>query len=398
LEDQAHIRNLFSKYLEGNCSAEEIDELLDYFGSSEKKTGLNDLILDALQSEEMDERSSAVAQDIVASVDVSLLKEVRLREGSYIGTRKLWSRIAVAAVTVLSLGLGLYFYANRVKVDKDTLIASNDIAPGSVGATLTLANGKKIVLSGAQNGELAKEAGVVISKSADGQLLYVISSERSDERSISINTLSTAIGETYSVVLGDGTKVWMNAGSVLKYSSGLAWMPKRTVELTGEAYFEVAKDKSRPFIVSSGSQAVEVLGTHFNINTYDGKGVATTLLEGSVRVSSGGVVKVIRPGEQAVSYGGGINVAQVEAEDIVAWKEGYFMFDSEPLEIIMGKLSRWYGVKVEFAEPSLKQRTFLGSMSKYVNISQVLTKFNAAGKTEFVLIGDKVVVSAKKYN
>jgi transmembrane sensor len=396
LEDQAYIRNLFSKYLEGNCSAEEIDELLDYFGSSEKKTGLNDLILAALQSEETDERSSAVAQDIVASVDVSLLKEVRLRAGSYIGTRKLWSRIAVAAVTVLSLGLGIYFYANRVKVDNNPVMAANDMAPGKVGATLTLANGKKIALSGAQNGELAKEAGVVISKSADGQLLYVISSERSDEKSISTNTLSTAIGETYIVVLPDQSKVWMNAASTLKYSSAMARLGKRTVELSGEAYFEVAKDKAHPFIVKSATQQVEVLGTHFNINTYDGKGVATTLLEGSVRVSLDGVVKVIRPGEQAVSLGDGISVAQVEAEDVVAWKEGYFMFDSETLESIMAKLSRWYGVKVEFAEASLRQRTFLGSMSRYDNISKVLKKFNEAGKTEFVLVGDKVVVRAKK--
>jgi transmembrane sensor len=395
LEDQTHIRNLFSKYLEGNCSEEEIDELLDYFGSSEKKTGLNDLILAALQSEETDGHSSTVAQDIVASVDETLLKEIRLREGSYRGTRKLWSRMAVAAVTVLSLGLGLYFYANRVKVNNSPMMASNDIAPGKVGATLTLANGKKIALSGAESGELANESGVVISKSVDGALVYEIKGQGSGSGE-QMNTLSTAVGETYIVVLPDQSKVWMNAASTLKYSSAMARLGKRTVELSGEAYFEVAKDKAHPFIVKSARQQVEVLGTHFNINTYDGKGVATTLLEGSVRVSLDVAVKVIRPGEQAVSLGDGISVAQVEAEDVVAWKEGYFMFDSESLESIMGKLSRWYGVKVEFAEGSLRQRTFLGSISRYENISKVLKKFNEAGKTEFVLVGDKVVVRAKK--
>lgn len=318
-----------------------------------------------------------------------------ISRGTKVPARRLWSRIAVAAVTVLSVGLGLYFYANSVKVDNDTVITSNDIAPGSLGATLTLANGKKIVLRGAQNGELAKEAGVVISKSADGQLVYELKGENNGSAA-QINTLSTAIGETYIVVLPDQSKVWMNAASTLKYSSAMARLDKRTVELTGEAYFEVAKDKAHPFIVKSASQQVEVLGTHFNVTTYNDKAISTTLLEGSVRVATGSKSQLIVPGEQAVSSVDGIAVKKVEAEDVIAWKNGYFMFSSETLESIMGKLSRWYGVRVEFTDDSLRLRTFFGSISKYVNISQVLKKLNATGKTEYVLVGDKVVVSVKK--
>lgn len=386
--DKQLVKTLLSKYSAGLASETERAQLENWYLSKSDSLMLEEGEIDFSSIEDKLRQRTFAAAGLID-------REEDSRSGFKGRSAGLWTRVSVAAAVVLSLGLGIYFYANRIKVEQSVKItAANDIAPGKMGATLTLANGQQIALSGAQSGELAKEAGVVISKSADGQLVYAIKGEDVGTAG-QINTLSTAVGETYVVVLPDQSKVWMNAASTLTYSSAMARLGKRTVELTGEAYFEVAKDKAHPFIVKSATQQVEVLGTHFNINTYDGKGVATTLLEGSVRVSLGGAVKVISPGEQAVALGDGISVARVEAEDVVAWKEGYFMFDSETLESIMAKLSRWYGVKVEFAEVSLRERTFLGSISRYDHISKVLKKFNDAGKAEFVLIGDKVVVRAK---
>ncbi len=386
--DKQLVKTLLSKYNAGLASQQERAQLENWYLSKSDSLRLEEGEIDFSAIEDRLRQRTFAAAGLIDSREVS-------RRGLLGRSAGLWTRVSVAAAVVLSLGLGIYFYANRVKVDNGTVIAANDMAPGSVGATLTLANGKKIVLSGAQNGELAKEAGVVISKSADGQLVYEIKGENKG-LAAQINTLSTAIGETYIVVLPDQSKVWMNAASTLTYSSAMARLDRRTVELSGEAYFEVAKDKAHPFIVKSASQQVEVLGTHFNVNTYNEKAMSTTLLEGSVRVAVGAKVQLIRPGEQSVASVEGIAVKEVEAEDVIAWKNGYFMFSSESLESIMGKLSRWYGVKVEFTDASLKQRTFFGSVSKYVNISQVLKKLNATGKTEFVLVGDKVVVSAKK--
>jgi len=293
--------------------------------------------------------------------------------------RNLWIRVATIAAAISAIVIGIFIFKYVYKRDVYTSVAyARDIKPGRVGATLTLENGKKIKLADAGNGEIAKQAGISVFKTLNGQLVYEV--KKVTAHANSLNTLTTARGETYQVILPDKSKVWLNAASSLTYYSNLNDHGKRRVKLDGEAYFEVAKDIKHPFIVESRRQQVEVLGTHFNIDGYDSnEQTKTTLLQGSVKVSGKGGTNIIKPGQQAILSEHNIQVTEVEPEDAIAWKNGYFMFDKETLEVVMQKISRWYDVQVIFEDPSLKNRVFLGTISKYENISKVL---NMLGRTE----------------
>jgi transmembrane sensor len=307
---------------------------------------------------------------------------------------KLWPRLAGAAAIFLMLGAGILYYIGKAdnKLPKNEAYA-NDVTPGSVGATLTLANGQKIKLTDALNGELAKEEGVVITKSANGKLVY--SAKDIVTEANRMNTLSTARGETYQLQLPDGSKVWLNAASSLTYSASLNKEGIRQVVLQGEAYFEIARDKKRPFIVKTAKQKVEVLGTHFNVNSYSDEAfTATTLLEGSVRINTiadAVANKVIRPGEQAVLAANGLRISEVDIEEAVAWKNGKFIFQQETIGTVMRKIARWYDVEVVY-EADLKDKTFSGSMSRFENVSQVLRKIEMTDLVHFKVEGRRIVV------
>ena len=318
-------------------------------------------------------------------------------------TYKLWPFISgmVAAVAIIILGVYLYKYKQDNNQQNQTNNFANDITPGKQGATLTLASGKKIQLSNAANGQLAKESGVVITKTATGELIYEI--QDNTESSRSTNILSTAKGETYQVVLPDGSKVWLNAASTLKYPAKFTALKQRRVQLDGEAYFEIAKDKLHPFIVETDKQSVEVLGTHFNINSYqDEPDTKTTLLEGSVKVAtlSGrqSTFKqlqnstVLKPGEQSVLSGAGkIDVMAIDVNKATAWKNGKFVFEEENIESIMRKLSRWYNVEIIY-QGDFTNKTFVGSISRSDNISKILDKITFTQAVHFKIEGRRIYV------
>lgn len=308
-----------------------------------------------------------------------------------------WSSAAAAVVLIC----GLLFYMNRDQlgtVKPGVAIAQEDIAPGKTGATLTLANGKKIRLADAANGEIAKEAGVIVTKTADGQVVYEMKSPAGEHTTLSaLNTLSTAKGEMYILILPDKSKVWMNSASSITYSSTLKENGVRKVKLEGEAYFEISKDKVHPFIVETAKQEVEVLGTHFNISSYaDEKDLKTTLLEGSIKISSSSEHKIIKPGQQSIIIGTRIHVKDVIADDAIAWKNGYFMFDNESLENIMVKISRWYNIEIIYDDPSVKAETFFGTMSRYENISKILNMLERTGVVKFTIERNVIRVARKE--
>jgi len=308
---------------------------------------------------------------------------------------KLWPRIAVsAAIAVIIFGAGLYYFNNKQAAVHTEQLA-NDVAPGKNGATLTLANGKKILINDALTGKIANEAGVKISKTEDGQIIYEITGD--DNGTLAYNTLATTRGEQTQVRLPDGSLVFLNAASSLKYPTSFAGQNKRMVTLTGEGYFEVAKDKSHPFVVESGNQQVEVLGTHFNINSYkDEKLVRTTLIEGSVKVTgANNFSKILKPNQQAVNTSSGIEVIDVEAQFFVDWKEGFFMFNNESLESITNRVARWYDVKVVYEDPTLKSKTFIGTISKYENISKVIEVLEGTGLAKFKINKGVLTISKK---
>jgi len=308
---------------------------------------------------------------------------------------KLWPRIAVVAATITLIFTGLYLFRSVQKtITPVTTIVKNDIVPGNYGATLTLANGKKIRLAEASNGQLAKEAGIVISKSTDGRLIYEIEPQVSgSEQANTINTLSTQKGETYQVRLPDGSLVYLNAASSLTYNAALIQNGQRIVKLEGEGYFEIAKDRYHPFIVKTNKQEVEVLGTHFNISSYaDDEAEKTTLLEGSVQLTAFGIKKILKPGEQGKLENGKISIYKTDPNLAVAWKNNEFVFESESIESLMKLVERWYNVEVVYIGEKTKE-TFSGEVSRFDNISKLLNIVESTNAAHFEIKGRKIYVS-----
>ncbi|QEH39564.1 FecR family protein [Chitinophaga sp. XS-30] len=308
--------------------------------------------------------------------------------------KRMWLPVAVAGVVacIISGAAFYYFQLGPGKGNYPQTITKADVSPGRSGATLTLASGKQIRLHDAANGELASEAGVTISKSANGQLVYSIAQPGGEDGAF--NTLTTAKGETYQVRLPDGSLVHLNAASSLKYTPSLMENGKRTVQLNGEGYFEISKDIGHPFVVKSDAQEVEVLGTHFNINAYDDEQASrTTLLEGAVKVSvKGGGSAIIKPGEQAATNGAGLKVARVDVGDEVAWINGDIQFDNKSIEDIMRLIARWYDVEVIY-EGERPDAKWYGSVSRTRNLSQVLRMMEKSREVYFRIAGRTVYVT-----
>ncbi len=312
-------------------------------------------------------------------------------------TVKLWPRFAAAASVFILLSVGGYFYESRyghhfMQDPIPGLSAKNDLAPGKNSATLTLANGKKIILSNAVNGELAKEAGIRISKTADGQVVYTISGKPGAGGLF--NTLSTAKGETYQLRLPDGSLVWLNAASSIKYPVDFAALKERRVELSGEAYFMVKHDENQPFRVQVNGQTVEDIGTAFNINSYaDENSIKTTLVEGSAKVIPASREEVVlKPGQQSVVANGALKVISVNTDEAIAWKSEEFIFNGEDLQGIMRTVSRWYDVEVEYDPSAPKDLQLVAFVSRSKNISVVLNALQETGKVHFSMSGRKITV------
>jgi transmembrane sensor len=338
-------------------------------------------------------------------------------------TSKLWPRIAVAASIMMVIGLGIWFYKTFSYPDNQALYPATKVLAGTNKATLILANGKTISLSDSKTGIIIDAKQLAYD---DGTLIQTEGSSGRFSGTEEIK-IATPRGGTYQVQLPDGTKVWLNAASSLSYGTILRSGRKvRKVKLNGEAYFEVAKvtvqdrgasgnmqeGRSRmPFIVESNNQQVEVLGTHFNINSYtDEPGIKTTLLEGSVLVralppalianpldekwkNAVKVETVLKPGEQAILRSlANLTKAKVDVEQVVAWKNGVFVFRDESLESMMRKISRWYNVDVSYAKDAPMDATFGGYVSRSRNLFTILERMEKTGKVKFTISGRQIMV------
>ncbi|MNX68638.1 fec operon regulator FecR [compost metagenome] len=313
---------------------------------------------------------------------------------------KFWHRFSIAATILITLSVGVFFILQRtkgLKFDEDHLI-TQDVAPGSSKAVLTLGNGRKVILNDVRVGTLAKQAGITISKAADGRLVYHVSPAAGLDRTgmkMEYNTISTPRGGQYQVNLPDGTTVWLNSASSLKFPTEFKFQDKREVELTGEAYFEVAHDKKQPFVVKTNKQEVEVLGTHFNINSYDDEPeTKTTLLEGSIRVSPlsfGGKGKVIlKPGQQAI-LNKNMQVVYAEVGAAIAWKNGFFHFKDADLYTVLRQLARWYDVEVIYQIERTNDE-FVGDIPRTVTLATALKILNLGG-VQYKIDGKKIIVT-----
>lgn len=389
-KDDSSFQTLFTKYIRGEASAAETERLFQLISENEHDAEIAGLLDSELESTPFAEQYNPAWEPTLEKIRHKAFKSP---EGSpQKGTMNLWPRIAAIAAIVTLVVFGINFFTKeKAETSKYAHLVSHDIAPGKFSATLTLANGRKIRLSDVGNGVIAKEAGISVSKTADGQVVYAIKPSAGDPNRI--HTLTTAKGETYILTLPDQTKVWLNAASSLSYASSLVAHGERRVRLIGEAYFEVAKDKNHPFVVESGNQQVEVLGTHFNVNAYaDEKAYRTTLLEGSVKVSEDGQSKILAPGDQAVSSGGDFKLNKVDTELAVAWKNNNFIFDRLGIREIMRIIARWYDVEVIY-EGEIPSGTFWGSVSRFDKVSKVLIPLEATGDVHFRIEGRKIYVS-----
>ncbi|MES2276231.1 MAG: FecR domain-containing protein [Bacteroidota bacterium] len=307
-----------------------------------------------------------------------------------------------AAIVLIIASVSFYFYQHGEKPQqvaiKPTQLLKNDIAPGGNQAVLTLADGTKMVMTKRSNGKVANQGSTLINKTSDHLLVYEAPATSAVAPStapevVKYNTFTTPRGGKYDIILPDGSTVYLNAASSIRFPTVFNGKD-RVVELTGEAYFEVTKNKDKPFKVAAAGQTVEVLGTHFNINAYSNEpAVKTTLLEGSVQVTKGLSAVKIKPGEQAVVKDGSDKIEvnrDVDIEEVIAWKNNMFYFNDADINTIMRQVARWYDVDVAFGGDIPADR-FHGKISRNVNASQVLRILEISG-IQFKIEGRKIIV------
>ena len=376
---QAEYLLLYEKYIAGEATPEEEKEVLFYRDDFEMYMPVkND------DADNYSETKIRILNRLNQSTD---------RGAMSIGFKRTMWWSSVAAIVVLGTA-GLLFLKNKQLVkpvkNNESAIVAHDVAPGSNKAILTLANGNTIVLNDVANGEISKQGNITIKKKKDGVVEYVAANNKGENPVI--NSISTPRGGQYQLLLPDGTKVWLNAASLLKFPSSFVGR-NRNVELTGEAYFEVAKNKEMPFIVKFNNATIEVLGTHFDIKAYDDEETKATLAEGSIKISKNNQQRILLPGQQVVVLKGSDNLAVSPANinEALAWKNGYFIFHDAGIESIMKTAARWYDVDVVY-EDEPKNKEFGGRISRYKNISELLKNMELTGTIHFKVEGRRVTV------
>lgn len=399
---------LFYRHFDGTATPEEKLELAELLQGIEHEKIIRQLMDEAWDSftshHEIfsEERSRQMLESILAPRSETIVEtdEATFQDNEPV---YLWRRISIAVSVLFALGIGLYYYKQSVEKQVEKPLATvginNDIQPGGNKALLTLSDGKTIELDHVSQGVLTQQGDVSIVKTGEGHLAYQVGKDRK-YASAGYNVLKTPRGGQYHLVLPDGSKVWLNAASSIRYPTAFDSRARR-VEINGEAYFEISKLTDRtvpvarrvPFIVKVNDVEVEVLGTHFNINAYgDAGSVKTTLLEGSVRVRKGNRKSLLKPGQQANVPGQSatIQVKDVDVRQSVAWKEGYFRFEKAGLAEIMKELTKWYDVEVRY-DGKLPDRKFSGEIPRSATLSEVLEILEIS-KVHLDIAGKEVLV------
>ena len=383
------------QYAANRASKEEVKEMFEWLQTDDGDNALKKLVLE--QSREEAPGTAFSQQDWDKMWMVIKGATGRQRKAPVFAMPLV--RVA-AAVILFALVGGAWWMLNKAKAKTPAPVAAvhyqNDVAPGGNNAVLTLANGSSIVLNNAQNGLLAQQGNTNVVKLGNGALAYRAQNKNSGE--LLYNTISTPRGGQYQMALPDGSKVWLNAVSSLHFPTAFTGS-ERMVELTGEAYFEVAHmvspaGKKIPFHVRVNGMDVEVVGTHFNIMAYSNEqGIKTTLLEGKVNVTQNGVTQKLEPGRQATvdNKTQAITVADANTEQAVAWKNGFFRFKMTGIHELMRQVERWYNVDVEYKTDRTDQ-DYTGIVPRTQNISGLLQTLEMTGTVHFRVEGKKIIV------
>ncbi|GAA4339810.1 FecR family protein [Flaviaesturariibacter amylovorans] len=374
------IAYLIAGFLRGTLTTSEHNELDAWVVASEENTRLFEQLTDE------------------STIEAGLRWQERLNEDAALEkvkgriapkpTRPLW--LFALAACVLLFGIGLFLFTRTASAPSPVALSGTPGTPGRDQAVLTLAGGRTIILDAAANGTVASEGGIDVNKGAAGELLY-----QGTTAETLWHTVSIPRGGQYRLQLSDGSRIWVNAQSKLRFPASFA-DGERTVELEGEAYFEVAKDARRPFLVAvrvgAGTiQTVEVLGTHFNINGYgDEGGVRTTLLEGSVRVREGPHSVVLKPGEEA-SGEGNLKVRAGDPVAATAWKDGLFRFRGASIQTIAAQLGRWYDLEVEVRGDIPDH--FTATIDRKEPLQDLLKVLEDTRQVRFRLEGNKLIIT-----
>jgi len=387
--NKEELANLAEKFIADQATIEEKNTLHHHYDSN------------SVEGEEIvgiptDETEAAIKRRIYQQIEYKVSKQNKPeKEFNY------WFKLTAAAIVLVALGLSFYYFAINKKFLQPTQVAqaNGSIAPGTNKAILTLSNGATISLSDVPDGKLISKNGISITKTADGQLLYSVvdqttSAKLPDTYQTEYNTISTPRGGKYQINLPDGTRVWLNAASSLTFPLSFNGVSNRKVVLNGEAYFEVAPNKKQPFHVVTSKQTVEVLGTHFNVNSYEDEEVTkTTLIEGAVRINRNRAVEfaVLKPGQQSVLQAEKFIVNEVDTDEAISWKNGYFLFNKEPMPSAMRKLARWYNVDIVYAN-NVDDITFEGTFSCAKTLEQTLKILEYTGSFKFKIEGRRLTV------
>lgn len=389
---------LLNRFLEKTITSEELRELsslLDEVAESEisiilkkvyDKTSVPTFLADKLPSEHI------LAQILQRSEDNNMPVNAPTKK-----IRPLIIKLTAAAA-VIGLVVGFFIFPSRNQQPNSQPISSiqdndGDILPGGNRATLKMSDGTTIVLTNSPNGILAQYGSMAVKKLADGQLIFDAGSSTTENRQSSgWNTISTPRGGQYQLTLSDGSKVWLNAESSLRFPLHFIG-DERRVELVGEAYFEVAKNRKQTFKVMSKQMEIQVLGTHFNLSDYDGQSTSkTTLVSGSIKIKRGTQVHLLRPGQQAV-----LNknkeltlLDHVDVESEIAWKNGLFLFKDASIQHVMEQIARWYDIEVAYQKNHSK-KLLNGSVPRTVHLSALMEMLAYTG-VEYEIQGKKVLI------
>lgn len=405
-EPQKRLEELLDKYSSNEITEPEFNELCDIIKASGNDVILKNILESGLRQTEFSAMNKAQLDVMLRRILQTASDERKIPDHVRNDGRvlRIWKRWAVAASIILAVGIGSYllFFNKSTKsndIAKTNTVPHDVAAPNVARATLKLDDGRIVYLDSASNGSLAVQGNVNVVKLADGKLVY---SQESGVRSqeIKYNTISNPRGsKVQSLTLIDGTQVWLNAESSITYPTAFVG-GERKVSIIGEAYFEVTKDAGKKFIVDANGVTTEVLGTHFNVNSYqDEADTKITLLEGSVKVSKGNSIGLLKPGQQAIlrqtQDDNQVKVINdADLEQVMAWKDGVFKFKNTNIGEIMRQVARWYDVEIEY-KGNYADLNFGGSVSRQANVSELLKRLEATEAVKFNVEERKIVVMVK---
>ncbi|WP_127129716.1 FecR family protein [Pseudoflavitalea rhizosphaerae] len=391
------VKILWEKYLQGTATLAELEQLRSYFSQPEYRAVLDGLLQDAFTDPRNIEKGDHDVDEMVSSLMLKLKEENSRQAVVRRMTVKRWIWVA-ASLFLFAVG-GLYLWRNKAPQpaqSNTTIAAKEDLPPGDNGAILTLSDGRQVVLDSLGNGLVAHQNGSDVMME-NGRLSY--DPKEAGRREPAYNTMSTPRGRQFQMSLPDGSKVWLNAASSIRFPVAFTG-PERKVEITGEVYIDVKKNAARPFVVQGSDFVLLVLGTGFNINSYaDNGALKATLVEGAVKMrlasDSNGVL--LSPGEQWIynaKTGKPKVIRSADLNHVLAWKEKRFSFNGN-FRSIMNELARWYDVELNY-EGNIPDKELEGGFTREIELQKVLEILKVVAGVEFELNGKLLTIRASK--